>query len=41
MNYIKYLIGREEMHWSVSEVKEAAIKRFVEEIYREADYPEL
>ena len=41
MNYIKYLIGRKEMQWSVSEVNEAAIKQFVEEIFRKVDYPEL
>ena len=41
MNYMLYFIEREKKVCSDLEPSEASIKKFVEEIYRRIDYPEL
>ena len=41
MNYMLYFIEREKIVCSDFEPSEASIKKFVEEIYRIIDYPEL
>ncbi|MDD6042622.1 MAG: hypothetical protein PUB87_02570 [Eubacteriaceae bacterium] len=41
MNYMLYFIERERIVCSDFEPSEASIKKFVEEIYRKIDYPEL
>ena len=41
MNYMLYFIEREKKVCSDLEPREASIKKFVEEIYRIIDYPEL
>ena len=41
MNYMLYFIEREKIVCSDLKPSEASIKKFVEEIYRRIDYPEL